>query len=79
MNSAALTLDLLQKGEKASVQGFGDEIVEEKMLEMGCLPGSIVELEKIAPLGDPVIINISDGNLALRKDEARHIRILLIH
>ena len=79
MDTPTLTLDLLQKGEKASVQGFGNEIVEEKMLEMGCLPGSIVELEKIAPLGDPVIINISDGNLALRKDEARHIRILLIH
>jgi len=79
MNSAPLTLDLLRKGTKASVQGFEDEIVEEKMLEMGCLPGSIVELETIAPLGDPIIINISDGNLALRKDEARHIRILLIH
>ena len=79
MDSSTLTLDLLQKGTKASVQGFEDEIVEEKMLEMGCLPGSIVELEKIAPLGDPIIINISDGNLALRKDEARHIRILLIH
>ena len=79
MDTPTLTLDLLRKGTKASVQGFEDEIVEEKMLEMGCLPGSIVELEKIAPLGDPIIINISDGNLALRKDEARHIRILLIH
>jgi ferrous iron transport protein A len=79
MNSAPLTLDLLQKGTKASVQGFEDEVVEEKMLEMGCLPGSILEVERIAPLGDPIIINVSGSNLALRKDEARHIRITVIH
>ncbi len=79
MKFPPLTLDLLQKGTKASVQGFEDDVVEEKMLEMGCLPGSIVELEKIAPLGDPIIISMSEGNLALRKDEARHIRVILIN
>ena len=77
MNSSELTLDQLQKGASAKIIGFDDEFIEEKMLEMGCLPGCRVELDRIAPLGDPILINISDGNLALRKDEAQFIRILL--
>ncbi|MBL4625531.1 MAG: ferrous iron transport protein A [Flavobacteriales bacterium] len=75
MNSSKLTLDQLQKGVKAKIQGFDDEIIEEKMIEMGCLPGSVVELERIAPLGDPIIIALSEGLLALRKDEAKQISV----
>ncbi|MBL4652388.1 MAG: ferrous iron transport protein A [Flavobacteriales bacterium] len=77
MNSL-ITLDQLQKGTQATIQSFEDEAIEEKMLEMGCLPGSIVELDRVAPLGDPIIISLADGNLALRKDEARYINISLL-
>ena len=78
MSSDKLTLDQLQKGVKATIQGFEDKAIEEKILEMGCLPGSVVELGRVAPLGDPIIISLADGNLALRKDEARYINISII-
>jgi ferrous iron transport protein A len=77
MNSSETTLNQLQKGVTAKIIGYADEMIEEKMLEMGCLPGSSVEINRIAPLGDPILINISEGNLALRRDEAQYIRILL--
>lgn len=37
---------------------------------MGCVPGEIVKVEKIAPLGDPISISVSGYNLSLRLNEA---------
>ena len=44
---------------------------------MGCLPGEIVTLELIAPLGDPIAINIGGYLLSLRKQEAQYINVQL--
>ncbi len=40
---------------------------------MGCVPGEIVKVEKIAPLGDPISISVAGYNLSLRKTEADNI------
>lgn len=40
---------------------------------MGCIPGEIVVVEKIAPLGDPISIRVSGYSLSLRMDEANQI------
>jgi len=39
-------------------------------MEMGCLPGEPVSVEVIAPLGDPIIIKVTNYKLSLRKAEA---------
>ena len=39
-------------------------------MEMGCLPGEEVRIERIAPLGDPIAINVAGYQLSLRKREA---------
>ena len=44
-------------------------------MEMGCLPGERVEVKNIAPLGDPISINVSGYLLALRKKDAASILI----
>jgi len=44
---------------------------------MGCLPGEVVTLELIAPLGDPIAINIGGYLLSLRKREAQYIKVEL--
>jgi len=41
-----------------------------KLMEMGCLPGEIVEVERFAPLGDPIAIRVAGYQLCLRKSEA---------
>ena len=46
-----------------------------KLMEMGCLPGERVKVEKIAPLGDPISIRVSGYLLSLRKDEAEVILV----
>ena len=41
-----------------------------RLLEMGLLVGTSVELVRFAPLGDPVEIKVRGYNLSLRKHEA---------
>lgn len=42
-------------------------------MEMGCIPGELVIVEQIAPLGDPISIRIAGYSLSLRKNEANQI------
>jgi ferrous iron transport protein A len=44
-----------------------------RLMEMGLLVGTPVELVRFAPLGDPVEIKVRGYNLTLRKHEAEHI------
>ena len=59
--------------EKAIIKGFTDETLSVKLMEMGCLPGTEVSLELIAPLGDPIAIEVAGYQLSLRKTEASSI------
>ena len=44
-----------------------------RLLEMGLLPGTLVEVVRYAPLGDPVEIKLRGYNLSLRKHEAEQV------
>ncbi|HET6990124.1 MAG TPA: FeoA family protein [Bacteroidia bacterium] len=69
------SLASLKPGEKAVIVSFSDAELSLKLLEMGCTPGEEVELEKVAPFGDPIAINISGYVLSLRRAEAATVRI----
>jgi ferrous iron transport protein A len=70
-----LTLADLKIGEKAGIIGFTDEILSLKLLEMGCLPGTEVELTHLAPFGDPIAVKVSGYTLSMRKEEAATIQV----
>jgi Fe2+ transport system protein FeoA len=44
-----------------------------RLMEMGLLVGTQVELVRFAPMGDPVEIKVRGYNLTLRKHEAEQI------
>ena len=46
-----------------------------RLMEMGLLVGTTVELVRFAPLGDPVEIKVRGYNLSLRKHEADLIQV----
>lgn len=69
------TIATLRKGEKGIIQEFDIEAIPLKLVEMGCLPGSIVELVQFAPFNDPMYINIDDSFVAIRKETAIQISI----
>lgn len=60
----------LEIGEKGTICGFTDEETSLKLLEMGCLPGCEIQLERKAPLGDPVCIQVCGYSLSMRLTEA---------
>ncbi len=60
-------------GSSAVIISFEQNDVFLKLMEMGCIPGEIVKVDQIAPLGDPIAITVSGYNLSLRLDEAQNI------
>ena len=69
------TIHSLKKGEKAIIKDFDIDTVPLKLLEMGCLPGNMVELLQIAPFGDPLYLNINDSHVAIRLETASIIEV----
>lgn len=72
------TIHTLKKGEKAIIKDFDIDLIPLKLLEMGCLPGNIVELLQIAPFGDPLYLDINGSHVAIRVETAREIEVELI-
>lgn len=69
-----MTLSELKKGESGVIEALSDDPDVVKLIEMGCLPGEKVTVQIIAPLGDPIAIEIEDYYiLSLRKSEAKKI------
>ena len=65
-----ILLSNLKVGEQGTIHHFNDEIIALKLMEMGCLPGEMVTLERLAPMGDPMAITVAGYSLSLRKSEA---------
>ncbi|MCC6252612.1 MAG: ferrous iron transport protein A [Bacteroidia bacterium] len=70
---AELLLSDLRVGEQAIILQFKEQNIALKLMEMGCLPGEKVFLERVAPLGDPIAIQVAGYSLSLRKNEASQV------
>ncbi|MBL6662878.1 MAG: ferrous iron transport protein A [Flavobacteriales bacterium] len=68
-------LSELKLGTKAVIDSFSDKELALKLMEMGCLPGEKIHIERKAPLGDPIAISISGYVLSMRKAEAETILV----
>ncbi|GAB5474865.1 MAG: FeoA family protein [Maribacter sp.] len=73
-----VTVADLKYGQKGIIKEFADDLLPIKLLELGCLPGNEVELIQIAPLKDPIYVNINGSHIAIRKSTAVHIRLEII-
>ncbi len=65
-----MKLSQLTIGKKGIIKEFTDLEMSVKLMEMGCLPGEEISIQRIAPLGDPIAVNVSGYQLSLRKREA---------
>jgi len=66
----------MQPGETGVIAGFADQELSVKLMEMGFLPGTAIQFNFSAPLGDPVCISVAGYDLSLRLEEAATISIL---
>jgi len=65
-----MKLSQLQPGQSGVVKEFTDLEMSVKLMEMGCLPGELIFVDRFAPLGDPMAITVSGYQLSLRMQEA---------
>ena len=72
------TLNELTSGQKATIIAMNVEPDNaERLMEMGLLEGTDVQLVKFAPLGDPLEILVRGYHLTLRRHEAAAIVVEL--
>ena len=72
-----MTLDKLPVGHSACIRAVGGEgALHDRLLEMGLIPGTVVQVSKLAPLGDPMELFIQGYSLTVRKAEAAMISVL---
>lgn len=72
-----IKLSQLQAGTKAVIHSHDESEFQLTLMEMGCIPGEPVWVEMIAPLGDPMAIQIAGYYLSLRKQDADRIWVTL--
>ena len=71
-----IPLSEMKPGEKAQIERVaGDGAVKRRIRDMGVTTGSLVEVVRVAPLGDPMDVKIKGYHLSLRKEEAADISV----
>jgi DtxR family Mn-dependent transcriptional regulator len=73
---AGATLDRLPTGARARIAKIGGTGgIRRRLLDMGATAGTVVQVERVAPLGDPIEVQIKGYHLTLRKEEAARIQV----
>lgn len=71
-----MTLKELEVGKSAVIKKVGAKgSLKQRFVDMGLTKGVEVKVIKIAPLGDPIEVELRGYNLSLRKDDAQNIEI----
>ena len=58
-----------------AVKLHGEGAVRRRIMDMGITKGVEVYVRKVAPLGDPIEVNVRGYELTLRKEDARMIEV----
>lgn len=71
-----MTLEELGLGVRARVTAVrAPRGIVLRLMEMGLTPGAPVQVEKIAPFGDPMELRVRGYRLSIRKSEARRFEV----
>lgn len=72
-----MNLSNLNPGEQGRIIRLESTIgpMRRRLMDMGVIPGELIRVEKVAPMGDPIEIRVKGYSLTLRKGEARGIEI----
>lgn len=71
-----MTLDNLGVGKEAVITNVGGEgELRCRFLDMGIIPKTKVKVQKMAPMGDPIEIQLRGYELTIRKEDAQKIEV----
>ena len=68
-------LSEIKIGKEVIIRAFENDEIFLKLMEMGCVPGEKIIVEKIAPFKDPISVSVAGYSLSLRLNEAEHILV----
>ena len=69
-----MTINDLQIGQQGIISTVGGEgALRLRFLDMGLIPGTRVLLQKVAPMGDPIQIQVRGYELTIRREDAKMI------
>ena len=74
----ATILGEFQVGDSGQVSAFREagSVYKRKLLAMGLTPGTQFTVSRVAPLGDPIQLQVRGFQLSLRRDEAAVIEVI---
>ena len=73
------TLKDVRIGESAKVVKLhGEGAIKRRIMDMGITKNTSLTVRKVAPLGDPIEINVRNYGLSIRKEDAEMIEVELI-
>ncbi|MEF9991420.1 MAG: FeoA family protein [Paraclostridium sp.] len=71
-----MTVYDLRVGQKGIIDNiYGNEKLAKRLLALGCTSETEIEVKKIAPLGDPILVRFRGFDLAIRKNDAKNISL----
>ncbi len=71
-----MTLDEIAAGREAKIVKVGGEgQLRVRLLDMGLIPNTVVRVQKVAPMGDPIEIHLRGYELTIRKEDAARIEV----
>jgi len=69
-------LSILEPGSQAVVrQVKGDPSAVRRLMELGLVPGTSIELVRRAPMGDPLELRVRGAHFSIRRTEAERIHV----
>ncbi len=69
-------LDRLAPGQRGRIVALtGEDLLVQRLMEMGMLEGDEVEVIALAPLGGPLEVRLGDYRLSLRRSEAARVEV----
>jgi Fe2+ transport system protein A len=70
------TLNDVPVGKTVKVKKLlGEGPIKRRIMDMGILKGTEITVVKIAPIGDPIEVNLRGYDLSIRKSEAANIEV----
>lgn len=73
-----MTLADLDFGKAARIESVGGpRAFRRRLLELGLVPGTLVEVVRKAPLGDPLELRARGSLLSIRRGEAEAVRVIV--
>ena len=70
-----MTLKDTKPGMIVRIDSVGESELKQRLMTMGLIPGTRVEVLNSAPLGDPFALRLRSYNLEIRRDDAAQIEV----